>query len=140
MAEGDAIVMNNAKEAFMLGAINCTTHTFRIALYSTSLNSPDGAPAYVTTGEISGTGYTAGGTAVATPAVTQDDSNNWAKWDDDGSNVTWSSLATETILAARLYDDTHASNIIIVEWDIATNSNGGDYTLQFGTNGILTIA
>jgi hypothetical protein len=140
MAEGDAIVVNNFKERVLLKDIDCVVDTFKVALYSVALASPDGAPAYTTTNEIVASGYTAGGATVATPAVTQDDTNDWAKWDDNGSDITWSSLATATILEARLYDDTITPKDVCILWEIATNSNGGDYTIQFGANGIMTLS
>ena len=141
MAEGDAIVLNNFKEQLLLKTIDCDTDSFKVALYSVALASPDGADvAYSATNEIVASGYTATGAAVATPVVTQDDGNDWAKWDDDGSNITWSSLATATILEARLYDDTTGTKWVLILWEIATNSNGGDYTIQFGANGIMTLS
>lgn len=140
MAEGDAIVLNNFKEQLLLKQIDCDSDTFKVALYSVALASPDGNPVYSTTNEIVASGYTAGGQSIGTPVVTQDDTNNWAKWDDDGTDVLWSSLATATIVEARLYDDTTASKHICIIWEIATNSNGGDYGLQFGANGIMTLA
>ncbi len=141
MAEGDAIVLNNFKEQLLLGVIDCDTDSFKVALYDTAVASPDGAaPAYTPTNEISGSGYSAGGEAVATPVVAQDDGNDWANWDDDGSNITWSSLAANTILEATLYDDTTTPKHIAIYWEIATDSNGGDYTIQFGANGILTLS
>ena len=141
MAEGDAIVLNNFKEQLLLKQIDCDTDTFKVALYDTALNSPDGAAIiYSVTNEISGSGYSAGGAAVAVPVVTQDDANNWAKWDDDGSNITWSGLAANTILEARLYDDTTVTKWVLILWEIATSSNGGDYTLTFGANGIMTLS
>ena len=140
MAEGDAIVLNNFKEQLLLGVIDCDTDSFKVALYSVALASPDGAAiAYEASNEIVASGYTAGGAAVATPVVTQDDANDWAKWDDDGSNITWSSLATATILEARLYDDTTTPKHVAILWEIATNSNGGDYTIEFDADGILTL-
>ncbi len=141
MAEGDAIVLNNFKEQLLLKTIDCDTDVFKVALYSVAVASPDGAaPAYTVTNEISGSGYSAGGAAVSVPVVTQDDANDWSKWDDNGSNITWSSLAANTILEATLYDDTTATKWLLIFWAIATNSNGGDYTIQFGANGILTLA
>ena len=107
MAEGDAIVMNNFKEQLLLGTIDCNTDTFRVALYSVALANPDGAAvAYSATNEIVASGYTATGESIGTPVVAQDDTNDRASWDDDGTDVTWTSLATATILEARLYDDT----------------------------------
>lgn len=142
MAEGDATVTNIFKTYVLEGRINCETDSFKMALYSTALNSPDGSPAYTATNEIVASGYTAGGQSIGTCVVTQDDTNNWAKWDDDGTDVTWTSLATATILEARLYDDTVSTptaDPVCVMWAIATNSNGGNYTLTFGANGIMTL-
>lgn len=125
----------------MLKTIDCDTDTFRVALYSVALNSPDGAAiAYTTTNEIVASGYTAAGAPVLVPVVTQDDTNNWGKWDDNGTNIVWTALAAATILEARLYDDTTATKWVLILWAIATNSNGGDYTLAFGANGIMTIS
>ena len=122
MAEGDAIVLNNFKEQLLLGVIDCDTDAFKIALYTVAVASPDGAAtAYTTTNEVVASGYTAGGEDVATPVVTQDDSNDWAKWDDDGSNVTWTSLATATILEAALYDNTTTPKHVCFFFEIATN-------------------
>ena len=139
MAEGDATVMNNFKEQLLLKTIDCNSDTFKIALYSTALNSPDGADTpYTDTNEIVASGYTAGGAAVANPTVTQDDSGNLAKW--DGDDVTWTALATATIAEARLYDDTTATKWVLILWAISTNSNGGNYTLSFSADGIMTLA
>ena len=141
MAEGDAIVLNNFKEQLMLKTIDCVGDTFKVALYSVALASPDGAaPAYSASNEIVASGYVAGGAAVSTPVVAQDDGNDWANWDDDGSNITWSSLATATIVEAHLYDDTTGVKWILILWEINTNSNGGDWSVQFGANGIMTLA
>jgi len=140
MAEGDALVHNNFKEQLMIKTFDLVNDVFKIALLDTALADIDGAAtAFVNTNEIAGSGYTAGGATVATPVVTQDDANDWVKWDDDGSNITWSSLAANTILEAQLYNTT-VSDLLCIMWEIATNSNGGDYTLTFGANGIMTLA
>ena len=139
MAEGDALVHNNFKEQLMLKTIDLANDTLKVALYSVALNSPDGADtAYSATNEISVSGYSAGGEALANKAVSQDDSNNRAKFDAD--NITWTSLATATIAEARLYDDTTATKWVLIMWAISTNSNGGNYTLAFHTDGILLLS
>ena len=141
MAEGDAIVLNNFKEQLMLKTIDCDTDVFKIALYDVALASPDGADiVYATLNEIVTSGYVAGGETVATPVVTQEDGLDVGKWDDDGSNITWTNLATATIVEARLYDDTTALKWILILWEIATNSNGGNYSLNFHADGIMTIS
>lgn len=143
MAEGDAHVVNNFKEQLLLKTIDCNTDVFKLALYSDAYAASqiDGAdPAYSATNEIVASGYTAGGASIGTPVVSQDDTNDLAKWDDDGTDVTWTSLATATIQRAILYDDTTTPKYQCIIWEIATNSNGGNYTLQFSANGMLTLA
>lgn len=143
MAEGDAHVVNNFKEQLLLKTIDCNSDVFLMALYSDAYAAGqiDGAdPAYSTTNEIVASGYSAGGQSIGTPVVSQDDTNDWAKWDDDGTDVLWTSLATATIQRAILYDNTTATKWHCIIWEIATNSNGGNYTLQFGANGMLTLA
>lgn len=139
MAEGDALVLNNFKEQLLLKQIDCDTDVFKVALYSVALASPDGEIAYSATNEINPANYSAGGQSIGTPVVSQDDTNNWAKWDDDGTDVSWTSLGAATIAEARLYDDTTTPKHVCILWAISTNSNGGNYTLQFGTNGMLTL-
>lgn len=141
MAEGDAIVLNNFKEQLMLKTIDCDTDTFKVALYEVALASPDGADIIYAVGdEIAGAGYVAGGAAVSVPVVTQEDGLDVGKWDDDGSNLTWTNLAANTIVEARLYDDTTAQKWVLILWEIATNSNGANYTLNFNADGIMTIS
>lgn len=143
MAEGDAHVVNNFKEQLLLKIIDCDTDVFKVALYSDVYASGqiDGAaPAYSATNEITpGGSYSAGGQSIGTPVVTQDNTNDWAKWDDDGTDVMWASLPTATIQRAILYDDTTATKYQCIIWEIATNSNGGNYTLSFNANGMMTL-
>lgn len=143
IAEGDAHVINNFKEQVLLKTIDCNSDTFMMALYSDAYAAGqlDGAdPAYSTTNEIVASGYTAGGQSIGTPVVTQDDTNDRASWDDDGTDVTWTNLATATILRAILYDFTTATKWLCIIWEIATNSNGGNYTLAFNSLGMLLVS
>ena len=142
MAAGDGHVLNNFKEQLLLKTIDCNSDTFRIALYSTvfSASHVDGADqAYTTADEVVASGYTAAGESIGTPVVAQDDSNDRASWDDDGTDVTWTSLATATIKTAILYDDTTTPKWQCIIWEIGTDSNGGNYTLQFAVTGMLLL-
>ena len=147
MAAGDGHVVNNFKEQLLLKTIDCNSDTFKVALFNVAYASSqlDGAdPAYGSApwnaNETSGSGYTAGGQSIGTPVVTQDDANDRASWDDDGTDVTWTALATNTIQTAVLYDDTTTPKWVCIIWEIGTNSNGGNYTLQFASNGMLLLS
>lgn len=141
MAEGDAHVVNNFKEQLMLKSIDLVNDTIKVALYTDAYAAGqiDGAaPAYSVTNEVVASGYTAGGASLATKAVAQDDTNDRASF--DAADVTWNSLATATIQRAIMYDDTTATKWHMIIWEIATNSNGGNYTLAWNANGILLLS
>lgn len=141
MAAGDGHVVNNFKEQLLLKTIDCDTDTFKVALYSDAYSSTqiDGAaPAYSATNEISATNYTAGGVTLGSLAVAQDDTNDRASW--DAADAAWTSLGTATIQRAILYDDTTATKWQCIIWEIGTNSNGGNYTLQFAATGMLLLS
>lgn len=138
MAEGDITFTNHFKEQLLLKAIDMDSDTFKVVLLNGYSITPDGNLGYADlTGEISASGYTAGGATLGSLAVAQDDANNRASW--DAADVTWTSLATATITAAAIYDDTVTTPVadpIVCFIEIATNSNGGNYTLQWNANGI----
>lgn len=144
MAEGDATVYNHAKEQFLLGNIDLVADTLRMVLLGSGYSfNPDGNNGYanVSAQEITGAGYTAGGKTLATKTVTQNDGADNAKF--DAADVTWTSLATATIAHAVLYDDTPTAPVadpLLIRWEIATNSNGNDYTLQFAGTGVLVLS
>lgn len=99
-----------------------------------------------TLGEASGSGYER--KTLSGNTVTADTANNRAVL--DASSVTWTSLATQSpaLQAAIVYwdpdnTDDDTTNIPIFYFDSGvstTNSNGGDYTLQWNASGIARIA
>lgn len=143
MAQGDAHCVNNLKEQLLLKTIDCNSDVFKVALYSDAYAASqlDGAdPAYSATNEINPANYTAGGQSIGTAVVAQDDTNDRASWDDDGTDVSWTSLGAATIQRAILYDDTTITKWLCIIWEIATNSNGGNYTLAFAATGMLLLS
>jgi hypothetical protein len=144
MAEGDCTFYNHWKELTLLGTPNHDTDTFQIVLLGAGYSfTPDGNNGYanVSANEITAAGYTAGGKTIANPAVTQDDTNNWAKW--DGDDVTWTSLATAAIAHAVIYDQTITTPVndpLVCRFEITTASNGGNYQLAFNAGGIAQLA
>ena len=140
MAQGDGVVYNEAKRAFLAGEIDLDAHTIKVALvtgYSPDIDTDLGW-SDISGDEESGTGYTAGGATLASKAVTLDSGNDYGKF--DAADVTWSGLDVGTPSHAVMYDDSHASDALIAYWELTTASNGGDYTLQWHADGILTLA
>lgn len=141
MAEGDGSIYNNFKEQILLGELDLgsAADVIKVILVTGHSLDIDLDVSYgdVSGDEESGTGYTAGGETLANQAVTQDNVNDRA--DLDGDDVTWTGLDVGTPNYAIMYDDTHASKYLIAAWEIATASNGGDYTLEWHTDGILLL-
>jgi len=139
MAEGDGAIYNNFKHQVMEGEFDLLNDTIKVGLVTG--HSPDidlhTQWSDVSGNEESGSGYSAGGETLANAAVTMDTDNDRGKF--DGDNVTWTGLDVGTPSHAIMYDDTHASDLLIAYWELTTASNGGDYTLQWGANGIILL-
>lgn len=141
MAEGDAHVYNNFKEQLLLKQIDCDTDIFKIALYSGTYAAADldGNPVYAVTGEIGPSGYSAGGRMATGTVVAQHDGGVTGSASWDANDITWASLGASQIRKAILYDDTTASKWCLIVWEIATDSNGGNYTLAFNAAGMALL-
>lgn len=121
-----------------LAAVNCNTDTFKVYL---SNATPSASLDDIKTdlAEISaGNGYTAGGTDAQNLY-----SESGGVGTCTGTDITWTASGG-TIGAFRyavLYDDTHASDILIAWWDYGsaiTLADGESFTVDFGAS-IFTI-
>lgn len=148
MAEGDGFIYNDFKEQVMSGTFNLAASGDTLKMILVSGHTPDidthDGYSDVSGDEYSaGSGYTVGGETLGSQTVTQDNTNDRAAF--DANDVTWSSLGAlspATPSDAILYDDTPTSpaDPLIAYWELGTTAtNGGDYTLQFGANGIILL-
>lgn len=139
MAEGDVTFTNHFKAELFRGTIDLDTDTFKVMLINGSPNVDTWENIDDVSTEISGSGYTADGETLASLVITENDTNNRAEW--DFADVTWTNLATATISDAVIYKDTGVdSTSVVVGWvEIATNSNGGNYTLQINASGFAHL-
>lgn len=139
MAEGDFTWHNTAKKKFQDGDIDLLVDTLRVTLLNGWTPNIDTDEYWddISANEISATGYTAGGATLGTKSTAVDTTNDRSEF--DAADVTWTSLATATITRAALihWTGTPSTSTIIGSWEIATNSNGGNYTLQFNAQGVL---
>jgi len=89
----------------------------------------------VSANEISGTGYTAGGAALADKAVTQAAATKW-----DATDIAWTE-ASFTAYHAVIYDDTVATDDLICSIDFsgAKTVSSGTFTIQWDAAGIITL-
>lgn len=140
MAQGDGALYNEFKEELLKGLVDMDGHTFKMILvtgYTPNIDSHNGY-SDVSAYELSGTGYSAGGATLGSLTVTKDTSNDRAVF--DAADVTWASISAGTPSHAILYDESHASDCLVAYWEVTTATNGGNYTLQFGADGVLTLA
>lgn len=148
MAEGDGFIYNNFKEQVMEAEFNLATAGDVLKLILVSGHTPN-IDTHTIKGDVvadeysTATGYTAGGETLAGQDVTQDDSNDRGVF--DATDVTWTSLgplSPATPSHAILYDDTNTAPVdpLIAYWVLGTTAtNGGNYTIQWGTNGIILL-
>ncbi len=150
MAEGDGVIYNNFKENVMEGVHSLATagDTMQLTLHTAYTPNIDTHLLFATAGVSSteyGTadGYTAGGIALTSQDVTQDDTNDRGVL--DAADVTWTSLGALTPATPShtiLWNTTPTSpaDPLIAYWVLGTTAtNGGNYTIQWGTNGIILL-
>ena len=116
---------------------------FKMALYLASATKDSSTTVYNTTGEVSGTNYTAGGNSVTNanaPAVT----SGTAHWTPSAS-VSWTNVTLSTAFdCALLYNDTQGDRAVAVFTFSSQTVTAGNFTLTMPTNdnstGLLRIA
>jgi hypothetical protein len=94
------------------------------------------------TNEVTGTGYSAGGQALASVTVTYDSANNRAVF--DAADVVWSS-STITARYAVVYRARGGASsadelLCYVDFGTDVSSTGGAFTIAWHANGIVTAA
>lgn len=150
MAEGDGAIYNNFKELVMEGIYDLSTggDALKVTLHTAYTPNIDthllwGTAGVSSTEYSTASGYTAGGKTLAGQDVTQDDTNDRGAF--DATDVTWTSLgplSPATPSHAIVWDDTPAApaDPLICYFELGTTAtNGGNYTLQWGANGIILL-
>jgi len=140
-------VYDNAKEQLLLGALDFSTDDMRVALLMTNTTADTEKAAatvggFTTPDDFDGSGYTAGGAALAGEAVTEDGANNRGEF--DATNLTFSALGagTRNIAGALLYKFvTNFNSSIPIAWidsgGFPVTANGGDITLNWNAEGLI---
>jgi len=132
---------------FLLKALNkevdFDSDTIKVALLTSSYTPDQDAHDYfndVSTYEVSGTGYTAGGATLASKTATYDSSTNVIVL--DAADVTWSS-STITARYAVVYDSTGTAStsalIGYVDFGSDQSSTNGNFTITWDSTGIVRI-
>lgn len=143
MAEGDGRWQNKTKADCFRKTIDFVNDTIRVALCYGTQPVIDGTVVLADITQIAATGYTAvadgAGYALATKAVTQDDTNDRGKFDADDAAFGAVGTPNHAITYAAFIDDTLANNPVLGTIELLASDhqpNGGTYTLQFHADGI----
>lgn len=119
-----------------------TADSFKAALYLTTASNGAGTTAYSATGEVSGTNYTAGGTAFTWTAPT---STGTTAFTTPSANISWTTVTLSTAFdCVLLYNTTQSNKGVAVYTFGAQTVTAGNFTLTMptndATNGLLRLA
>jgi hypothetical protein len=124
--------------------VDWDSDTIKVALVTNAYTPDQDAHNYfddVVANEVTGTGYTAGGSTLANKTNTYDSATNVIKLDAD--DVTWAS-STITARYAVIYDATPATNatrplIGYVDFGSDQSSSNGNFTITWDSTGIVRV-
>ena len=122
-------VCTSFKEEILEAVHDFTSHTFKLALYTSNATIDASTTAYSTTNEVSGTGYSAGGATLT--AVNPTTSGTTALV--DFADVSFSN-STITARGCLIYNSS-ASNKAVAVFDFGADqaSSSSTFTIQFPT-------
>jgi len=136
------VIYNSFKKQLLNAGINFGTSTVKLMLVTSTYTPNQDTDDFQNdvTNEVVGTGYVAGGTALASGTVTQDDTDNEAVY--DAADVTWGTSSL-TARAAVLYKDTGVGStsplIAYIDFGSDQTSSTGNFTIQWNTEGIINL-
>jgi hypothetical protein len=116
----------SAKVGFLTGTYTPLADTMKIALYTNSATLDATTTIYTTSGEVVGTGYTAGGNTLTGNAISSGGTTAWLTFSD-------SSWTTSTITArgALIYDSSQSNAAIaVLDFGADKTSTAGTFTVQ----------
>lgn len=145
MAAGTFTLTNAAKKKLLDGTFDLDTHTFKACLLTAAVPlTAASAPANygAITSQVTGTGYTVGGQALA--SVTLVESTGTVVF--DAADVSWAA-STITAKWIVIYDDSAASKDVVGFMDLdntsgstTVSSASGALTVQWYSTGLFAIA
>jgi hypothetical protein len=118
-----------------------TSYTYKIALYTANADLNNATAIYTTTGEVTGTGYTAGGKPLVISTLpTGDTANNVAYV--SFNPVVWTG-ASFTCRGALIYNSTTSATVAVLNFG-SDKTTTGTFTITFptpsSTTAVITIS
>jgi hypothetical protein len=137
------VIFNSFKRDIINGALDLDTDTIKVMLVTSSYTADQDAHTKRSdiTNEVSGTGYSAGGSALANKAVTVDNTDNEGVFDAD--DVTWST-STITARGAVLYKSRGGASsadelLCYIDFGSDKISSAGNFTITWDAEGIINL-
>lgn len=117
-------------EEILAGTHDFSADTFKVALYGSSATLGPDTIDYTSTGEVSGSGYTAGGATVSVAEGYPLGSGLVVKIDFD--DVTWSSSTITAATGCLIYNSSKSNKAVAVfTFGAAVSSSNGDFVLEW---------
>ena len=114
-----------------------TKDSFKAALFLASATKDKTTTTYNTTGEVSGTNYTAGGVAV-TNATAPSNTSDVTHWTPSAS-FSWTNVTLSTAFdACQIYNSTQSDKSVAIYTFSSQTVTAGNFTLTMPTNDNLT--
>lgn len=135
------IIYTSFKRDIMNGAIDLDTDTIKVMLVTSSYTaSASHTKRSDITNEVTGTGYTAGGSTIGSPTVSNVSTNGVF----DGNDVAWTT-STITARGAVLYKSRGGASsadelICFLDFTTDKTSTAGTFTISWSASGILNLA
>jgi len=104
-----------------------TSYVYKIALYTANASLSYATTAYTTTGEITGTGYTAGGKTLTVIVPSSSEQTAYVSF----NNVTWNP-ASFTARGALIYNSTTNAAVAVLDFG-ADKTTTSSFTVTFPT-------
>ena len=115
-----------------------TADTFKAALYLTSATVNAATTAYSSTGEVTGTGYTAGGVAVTNataPIATNSSATAGVAYWTPSASITYTTVTLTTAFdAVLIYNSTQSNKAVSVHTFGSQTITAGTFTLTMPSN------
>ena len=117
-------------KAEILQGVHDAADTYKIALYTSAATLDESTTAYTTNNEVTGTGYTAGGTTLVGFNVTTSGTTAVLDWTTDPA---WFN-ATLTARGALLYNASKSNKAVyIMDFEFDQTSTNGTFTVVLPT-------
>jgi len=133
------VVTNHFKAEVMRGTLSLGSDQLNLALLDSNHSNDidnDSVFSDVNGDEISGSGYSAGGQAIANTGVTQDNTDNEGVL--DGDDVTWANSSI-TARYGVVYHNATGTIVAILDFGQDKTSSNGEFKVSFAGEGIVNL-